>query len=239
MVLTVDNLSLEIGDFRLTQVSLSIAENEIFVLMGPTGSGKSLLAQCVCGLIRPTSGRVEIDRHDVTESEPRRRRVGYVPQDGALFPHMTVERNLTFAPRVTGCRHAAALRAMQPVVEMLALSPLLQRRTDTLSGGERQKVVLARALAARPRLLVLDEPLSALDEPSRREVSADLRTVQRHTGIATLHICHNVEEASALADRVGVMHAGRLVQTGAVADVRGNPADEAVARILGVAPPGK
>jgi ABC-type sugar transport system ATPase subunit len=234
-MLAVEELFLEVGGFlRLAGVSLRIAEGEVFVLMGPTGSGKSLLAKCICGLIRPTLGRVEIAGTDVTDAEPRRRRVGYVPQDGALFPHMTVERNLTFAPRVAGEHHASALGEMQGVIEMLSLSPLLERRTDTLSGGERQKVVLARALAAGPRLLVLDEPLSALDEPSRKDVSADLRNVQRRTGIATLHICHNVEEASALADRVGIMHAGHLVQTGTLADLRNGPADEAVARILGV-----
>ena len=232
-MLEVENLSLQAGDFRVRGICLGVGTGETFVLMGPTGSGKSLLARCICGLVRAEAGYIRIGGRDVTALEPRRRRVGYVPQDGALFPHMSVARNLTFAPRVGGTRHAAALREMRPLVGLLGLDPLLDRHPDTLSGGERQKVALARALATQPDLLVLDEPLSALDEPSRREVSTLLRRVQREVRVATIHICHNTEEAESLADRVGIMHAGELVQTGTIDALRRAPAGPAVARLLG------
>lgn len=231
-MLRVECLHLQAGTFRVEDVSLSVADGEYFVLMGPTGSGKSLLVKAVCGLLRPESGRVAIGGRDVTACEPRRRRVGYLPQDCALFPHMDVARNVTFARCVRGTSHRGALAAVRGVVEMLGMGALMNRRTDTLSGGERQKTALARALASEPHVLVLDEPLSALDEPSRREIALELRRVQRRMGIATVHVCHNTDEAEALADRVGVMHGGRLVQVGLLDELRRAPADATVARLL-------
>jgi ABC-type Fe3+/spermidine/putrescine transport system ATPase subunit len=233
-VLSVRGLHLQVGSFRVTDVSLDVAEGEYFVLMGPTGSGKSLTARCVAGLIAAKAGTVTLDGRDVTNLEPRRRGVGYMPQHGALFPHLDVAENVAFALRVRGARKAEIRASVAPLVKLLGLEELLQRRVGTLSGGERQKVALARALASRPRLLLLDEPLSALDEPSRREIGDELRRVQRSLGIATIHICHNTEEARSLADRVGVMHAGHLVQKGPLEQLQRQPADAAVARLLGV-----
>lgn len=233
-MLQLKNISLRAGDFRVREVCLQTEPGEYFVVMGPTGSGKSLLAKCICGLVRATGGRIHIDGRDVTDLEPRQRKVGYVPQDCSLFPHMNVARNLTFARRVRGLSHRVALGDLQPLIDMLRLDRLLGRRTDTLSGGERQKVALARALAAEPSLLVLDEPLSALDEPTRQAVSAELSRVQRELRITTIHICHNTLEAGALADRIGIMHQGRLVQIGRMDDLRRNPANQTVARLLNV-----
>ncbi len=243
-MVAVRDIRLQAGAFELRGVSLNVDAGEYFVLMGPTGSGKSLLVKCICGLIRPLAGTVTIANVDVTRAEPRHRRVGYVPQDSGLFPHMNVARNLTFPLRVAPGRrsrwlggagtmsHKLALTHVAPIIEMLSLAPLLDRSPSTLSGGERQKIAVGRALASNPKLMVLDEPVSALDEPTRRETCRELRRVQQELGVPTIHICHNVAEAEIVADRVGVLLDGRLVQTGALADLLREPAEEGVARLL-------
>jgi len=230
-VIDIDGLHLRAGSFELADVCLHVGPGEYFVLMGHTGSGKSLTIKAVCGLVRPAAGSIIIDGADVTELDPRDRQVGYMPQDCGLFPHMTVLKNITFSVRVRGL---GGREAVEPLVELLGLGPLLDRRPKNLSGGERQKVALARALAGRPKVLLLDEPVSALDEPTRREVCAELLGIQRRLGISTIHVCHSLEEARSLADRAGVMHDGQLVQTGTVADLAANPATAAVARLMNV-----
>jgi ABC-type sugar transport system ATPase subunit len=233
-MIDVRGLSLRAGTFRLREVSLHAAPGEYFVLMGQTGSGKSLLIKCICGLIRPVAGMVRIGGRDVTRLEPRLRRVGYMPQDCGLFPHLTVLKNITFSLEARGLARRHAVRAVGPLVEMLGLGRLLARSPRSLSGGEQQKVALARALAGRPKALLLDEPVSALDEPTRRDVCAELRDVQRSLGIATVHVCHSLEEARSVADRVGVLHEGALHQTGPVEELSARPATDAVARLLNV-----
>jgi len=231
-MLRVENLCLRAGDFQLKEISLRMEPGEYFVLMGPTGSGKSLFIKCLCGLIRPTAGRIFIGREEMTARQPRFRRIGYVPQDCGLFPHMSVGGNITFSLRVRGMRRSKALKRIAPLVETLSLGPLLGRSPVNLSGGERQKVAVARALAGEPKLLILDEPVSALDEPTRREVCRELRRVQRQMGILTIHVCHSVVEARQVSDRAGVIVQGRLAGTGTLAELASHPADEAVKRLL-------
>ncbi len=232
-MLEVRDLRLAAGDFRLRDVCLRVEEAEYFVLMGPTGSGKSLLAKCLCGLIRSGGGSIRIEGEEVTFLEPRLRRIGYVPQDCGLFPHMDVAGNVTFSLRVRGVGRAKALERIAPLIETLSLGPLLRRSTLNLSGGERQKVAVGRALAGAPKLLILDEPVSALDRPTQRDICGELRRVQRQLGIPTIHICHSVDEARCVSDRVGVLVAGRLLQTAPLAELIRRPADDAVARLLG------
>jgi molybdate/tungstate transport system ATP-binding protein len=233
-MIQIHSLSLRAGDFRVRDVSLDLAAGEYFVLLGPNGSGKTLLIHCLCGLLRAESGSLVIGDRDVTCAEPRLRRIGYVPQDYGLFPHMNVARNLTFALRAAGRPHADALRELTPLIDMLHLAHLLDHSPQTLSGGERQKVALARALALRPELLLLDEPVSALDGPTRAEVLEQLRTVQHQFGVTTMHVCHSIDEAETVADRAGVMIDGRLVQTGTLAELMARPANAEVARLLQV-----
>ena len=236
-MIAVRGLSLRAGSFEVRGVSLDVADGEYFVLLGANGSGKTLLLRCLCGLVRASEGRIEIDGRDVTRAEPRLRAIGYVPQDYGLFPHLDVAGNVTVPLRARGVRRRAALERLAPLVANLGLEGLLGRVPANLSGGERQKVALARALAFRPRLLLLDEPVSALDGPTRTEVLAELRRVQREYALATVHVCHAIDEARAVADRAGVMVGGRLVQAGTIDELSSRPAGPAVARILGTPRP--
>jgi len=232
IMLRVRNLELRIGDFELRDVCLDVEPREYFVLMGATGSGKSLLVKSICGLIRAGGGRIAIDGRDVTGLAPRLRRVGYVPQDSCLMPHLSVRRNVAFALEVAGASKAHAARHIAPIVESLDIADLLDRSPVNLSGGEKQKVALARALASSPQLLLLDEPVSALDEPTRHEICGVLKRVQRQFEISTIHVCHSRQEAASLEDRVGVMADGALIQTGRLAELTDNPASGAVQRLL-------
>ena len=231
-MLRIEGLEAVAGTFRLQGVRLVVAESSYAVLLGPPGSGKSVLIETICGLRRAAAGRVFLDGTDITDLEPRDRQIGYVPQDYALFPTKRVAANVTFGLRARGAGRAEARRQIQPLVEMLDLSHLLARWPATLSGGEQQRVALARALATKPRLLLLDEPVSALDEVTRDSVCRDLRRIQRELAITTLHISHNLEEAFSVADLAAVMRDGRIVQTGPLETLVRKPRTAFVARFL-------
>lgn len=230
-MIDVRDICLTAGSFQLRKASLHVGAGEYFVLMGRTGSGKTMLLQSICGLLHPSAGSIAIDGRDVTHLEPRERNLGYMPQDTGLFPHLSVWRNVTFSLRARGAGRNEARRQAEPLVEMLHIRPLLERDCTSLSGGEKQKVALARALACNPKVLLLDEPVSALDEPTRAEVCADLCRVQRALDLTVIHVCHSLAEA-AIADRVGVIEAGEVQQTGPLDQLRDNPATEAVARLM-------
>jgi ABC-type Fe3+/spermidine/putrescine transport system ATPase subunit len=200
--------------------------------MGPTGAGKTAAIECLAGLRRPLQGRIEISGRDVTSEEPRRRTIGYVPQDYALFMNRTVRRNIAFGPEVRGWRRDEIAGAVSEAGQLTGISGLLDRRIQGLSGGERQRVALARALVVRPEVLILDEPVSALDESTRESLCAGLRRVQRELNLTTIHISHNVEEAFSVADRAGVMRNGRMEQVGTMEELLRRPRNEFVARFM-------
>lgn len=231
-MLKVSNLCLDVGSFSLKNISLNVNKGEYFVILGPIGSGKSLFIECLCGLIRPKSGKIEIDNKDVTHLSPRFRNIGYLPQEYALFPHLSVEENITFALRVMGLSSQRSRQKVSFLIEMLKLTNLLDRFPATLSGGERQKVALARALAPQPQLLLLDEPVSALDEPTRHYVCNEIKKVQKELSITTIHVCHNVEEAASVADRAGIFDQGKLIQVGSILELIRTPRTEFVARFF-------
>lgn len=231
-MLELKKLSIQAGNFCVLDINLSVRRKDYFVLMGETGAGKSLLVKAICGLITAEKGQVIIDGKDVTAAEPKDRQIGYVPQDSALFPHLNVERNLTFGLEVAGMRRSKAKRAIEKIVETLSIRHLLNRSTINLSGGEQQKVTLGRALARKPKLLLLDEPVSALDEPTRYEICETLRLVQHEFDLMTIHICHNIEEARLVAERIGIMAQGRLVQVGTLSELIENPSNDHVKRLL-------
>jgi ABC-type Fe3+/spermidine/putrescine transport system ATPase subunit len=231
-MIRVQGLGYQVGAFSLRRVTLQVEPGEYCVLLGPTGSGKTLLIECLCGLLRPSAGTIEIGGRDVTHLAPRLRGIGYVPQHSGLFPHLNVRRNITFPLRTRHLTASERRERLEPLAELLRLKPLLDRWPAHLSGGERQKVALARALAARPRLLLLDEPVSALDEPSREHLCAELRRIQRQLQVTTIHVSHSIEEAFSVGDRAAVLHEGRLVQAAPLAELLRRPASEFVARFF-------
>ncbi len=231
-MIQIEGLSLTAGEFSLSGIDLRVESNEYFVLLGPTGAGKTLLLKCICGLLRPDEGRIRINGRDVTGLEPRRRRVGYVPQEAGLFGHLNVEQNVMFSLRARGVKRAEARRRVAPIMETLGIQRLARRSPAYLSGGERQRVALARALVGEPDLLLLDEPVSALDEDTRDRVCLELRRVQRELGVTTIQVSHDLEEAMTLADRAGVIMEGRIVQTGSVSELLRRPRTVKLARFL-------
>jgi ABC-type sugar transport system ATPase subunit len=227
-----ENIRFRIGDFRLNDVSLEVGQGEYFVLLGPPGSGKSLFLETVCGLRRTESGRIFINNLDVTGLEPRLRRIGYVPQDYALFPHRSVKGNIRFGLEAEGLDAAAIERRIGNIAELLKISHLLHRGTDGLSGGERQQAALGRALVIRPAVLLLDEPVSALDESTRESVCGELKRIQRGIGITTIHVCHQLQEAFSVADRAGILRDGEFQQIGTLDDLTRRPANRFVAGFM-------
>ncbi|MBI3876094.1 MAG: ABC transporter ATP-binding protein [Verrucomicrobia bacterium] len=208
-----DNLSWHAGAFRLENISFTVPAGSYAVLMGQTGCGKTTLLEILCGLRRPASGRVFIGERDVTDLPPGERGLGYVPQDGALFPTMTVDEQIGFALTIRKRPAAETAARVQELSGQLGIAHLLARRPQHLSGGERQRVALGRALAAKPSVLLLDEPLSALDEELRDDLAALLKRVQRELGLTALHITHSRREAAQLADVLFRLAAGRVTET--------------------------
>ncbi len=220
----------DLGEFSLRGVSLEVGDGEYFVVLGPSGAGKTVLLQVVAGILKPDRGRVLIGGVDVTDWPPERRNVGYVPQNYALFPHLTVFENIAFGLRVRGIPEREVRRRVREVAERLGISSLLDRMPRTLSGGEAQRVALARALVVEPRILLLDEPLSAVDPSLRWELRRYLREVHEEFGTTTVHVTHDFVEAMALADRIAVLNKGIVEQVGTPEEVFYRPRSEFVAR---------
>lgn len=211
-----DAVSWHAGTFRLDAVSFTVPAGSYGVLMGRTGCGKTTLLEILCGLRQPTGGRVLIGDRDVTDLPPGERGIGYVPQDGAMFPTMTVREQIGFALAIRKRPGAEITARVKELAEHLGVAHLLNRLPQNLSGGERQRVALGRALAAKPSVLLLDEPLSALDEELRDDLAALLKRLQRELNLTALHITHSRREAEQLADVRLRMEAGRIETAPAV-----------------------
>jgi len=227
-----EQISFHIGAFQLQQLNIEIKQGQYFALLGPPGSGKTIFLECLCGLKKIDSGRIYIDGYDVTHLEPRARNIGYVPQDYALFPHLSVKQNIAFGLRVHGYRRKDYLSRVSDTADLLGIRNLLSRRIDGLSGGEKQRVALARALVLQPKILLLDEPVCALDEVTRQEVCSQLLSIQRHLGLTTIHVSHNLEEAFSVADRAAILYQGVLQQIGSLDELLRKPNSEFVARFM-------
>lgn len=225
-------------------VRLDISAGETIAVLGPSGCGKSTLLRVVAGLNREFSGQVVHRGRDLRGVPPHRRRFAMVFQDGQLFEHLTVARNVAYGlagslPEQGRLSRAAKAARVAELLDLVGLPGLEARRPATLSGGERQRVALARALAPRPAVLLLDEPLSALDRSLRERLSVDLRAILDRTGTTAILVTHDHGEARTIGHRVAVMRDGRVVQVGTPDEVWGAPVDAETARFLGVAAPGR
>jgi putrescine transport system ATP-binding protein len=214
-------------------VSLTVAENEFFALLGPSGCGKTTLLRMLAGFERPDEGRLLLDGEDLTPIKPYRRPLNMMFQSYALFPHMSVEANVMYGLRMEGLAKEEARARARDALEQVQLAELGARRPAQLSGGQRQRVALARALVKSPRVLLLDEPLSALDRQIRGEMQIELKRLQHQVGITFLVVTHDQEEALTMADRIAVMREGRVEQVGAPDELYEQPATRFVARFLG------
>lgn len=233
MGVKIDHLSKSWPPFQIRDVDLSVADGEYFVILGPTGAGKTLLLELIVGFHRPDSGRIWINDQDVTLLSPEKRNVGFVFQDYALFPHLTVTENVEFGLRTRGMPKAERVKTVKKIIDFLGISHCRDRLPTTLSGGEQQKTALARALVTNPLVFLLDEPLSALDQTTQERLRSELRRIHRELGITTVHVTHNHAEAFMLASRMGVMRNGSIVQVGAPDEVFRRPRDSFVADFVG------
>ena len=219
----------------VNDVSIEVAEGEFFVLLGPSGSGKSTLLRAIAGLTGVDHGRIALHGKDVTHVSARQRGVGLVFQNYALFRHMTVGDNIEFALRVRRQKAAERRARRKELLRLVALEGMDDRLPTQLSGGQQQRVAVARALAHKPQVLLLDEPFGALDAKIREELRRTIRQVQRELNITTVLVTHDQEEAFALADRIGVMNLGRLLEAGKPDELYATPATRFVATFLGAA----
>ena len=217
----------------LEDVSTHFEAGRFTSLLGPSGSGKTTLLRILGGFVIPDAGTVRIAGADVTGVPVWRRRIGMVFQSYALFPHMTVEQNVTFGLNRRGVRGAAATREAAQALELVRLSGFESRRPKQLSGGQQQRVALVRAIVTKPTVLLLDEPLSALDRRLRQEMQVELRRIQRESGLTTILVTHDQEEALTLSDRIAILDRGRIVQEGAPADIYEKPRTRFAAAFLG------
>jgi ABC-type Fe3+/spermidine/putrescine transport system ATPase subunit len=217
----------------LAGLDLQIGSGEMFVLLGGSGSGKTTLLRALGGFIEPEAGRIVLNGQDITRLPPHKRPVNTTFQSYALFPHMTVTDNVAFGLRRQGASRVAIAQRVAELLELVRLTEFAGRKPDALSGGQRQRVALARALAPRPRLLLLDEPMSALDRGLREQTRQELLRVQRQTGTTFVLVTHDQDEALAMATRIGLLHDGRLAQVGTPAELYERPASRYVAGFMG------
>jgi len=212
-VIAVDDVWFRIGSFEMSGVSLNVFEGEYFCLTGSNGAGKSVLLKLITGIYVPDRGSVRIRGKDVTGAAPWTRNIGYMPQDGLLFPWLTTAQNIRFGLEMRDERGDVIDAAVNKIATRLGIRHLLPRKPSGLSGGERQKVSLARALVLNPPILLLDEPVSAIDEGTRDELCRDMRSLQREFQISVIHVAHHSREIDLIADRIGRLEGGKWLGT--------------------------
>ncbi|MEN9408341.1 MAG: hypothetical protein RL216_315 [Pseudomonadota bacterium] len=217
----------------LDDVSIQIRKGEFFTLLGPSGCGKTTLLRLIAGFEMPTAGTILLDGVDITDLPPNKRPVNTVFQSYALFPHLTVAENVGFGLTMQGRPKTEVAARVAEMLALVKLEPMAGRKTSQLSGGQQQRVALARALAPQPKVLLLDEPLSALDLKLRKEMQVELKRLQTETGITFIFVTHDQEEALTMSDRIGVMSAGKLQQVGSPKDIYTRPVNRFVASFIG------
>lgn len=229
-MIEIKNLNRDWGDFSIKDLDLTIQNGEYFVLLGPTGAGKTLILELIAGFYQPAKGYISFNGNNIDGLPPEKRNIGFVYQNYSLFPHMNVEQNIGFGARMRGIKNPK----IRDMADYLNISHILHRNPITLSGGEQQRVALARALIINPDILLLDEPLSALDPRTQEETRKILKKVHEDTGVTVVHVTHDQTEARVLADRIGIMMGGKLMQVGHPDEIFNKPIDNSIADFVGV-----
>ncbi|MBN2734598.1 MAG: ATP-binding cassette domain-containing protein [Methanomicrobiaceae archaeon] len=232
-MICINNVSKTLGEFHLDRINLEINEGEYFVIIGPTGSGKTILLETIAGIYSPDEGDITLNQKSLTNLPPRNRNISMVYQDFMLFPHMTVEQNIGFGLKNKKTDADVIKKRVLEITKIFGISHLLYRHPGTLSGGEKQRAAICRAVLMDPVLLLLDEPLSALDSRTRELLRSELKKFHGMYNTTILHITHNYEEVFSLADRVALMHKGEILQTGTPDDVFEKPKTEFIAEFVG------
>lgn len=233
-ILVLEDIEKQFGSFRAVKgITFDVHRGEFLTLLGPSGCGKTTLLRMIAGLERPSAGRIVIGGHDMTRVPPYDRRLGMVFQNLALFPHMTVQENVLFGLRIRGLSDEEAQDTAHDALDLVSLTHLAERAVHQLSGGQRQRVALARALALKPHILLLDEPLSALDQKLRKQLQIELKEIQQQVGTTFIFVTHDQEEALTMSDRIAVMNEGRVEQLDTAHAVYETPKTRFVATFVG------
>lgn len=232
-MLEIKNLSLSFGDFALNHLSFRVKKGEYFVLLGASGAGKSILLEAIAGLWKADSGHIYLQQQEITHQRIQNRKVGIVFQDYAIFPHLTVAQNIAYPLKSQNKKREEIKETVQQLADKMGITHLLKRNSAHLSGGEMQRLALARTLAMQPALLLLDEPLSHIDPQKRGELRRLLKQIHRE-GQTIVHVTHDFEEAIALADRIGIVQAGEIIQIGTPQEVFHHPVNSFVAHFAGI-----
>jgi molybdopterin-binding protein len=233
-MLEIDSLSIQLGEFSFTDLNLKVNDGEYCIILGPTGAGKTILLETIAGIHYPKNGRILLNGNDITQTPPEKRGIGMVYQDYMLFPHMTVAENIGFGLKERGVSKKEWHAAVRDIAKTFGISHLLERYPKTLSGGEQQRTAIARSLLLRPSVLLLDEPLSALDTITRERLRDELKAIHKETGMTILHITHHFEDIYALANRVVVMREGTIVQEGTPDMIMHHPVSDFIANFTGM-----
>lgn len=233
MGLTLESISKTWSGFALKDINMKIEDGEYFIILGPTGAGKTLLLETIMGFNKPDKGKIIINGLDVTSELPEKRHIGYVPQNLVLFPHMTIRENVEFGLRMHGVSKVERKKVVDGVLDLLKLAAMENRRPATLSGGEKQKVALARVLAIDPKLILLDEPLTSVDVETGRELRKELKRINKDLGKTVVHVTHDLVEGFSLGDKLALMRAGEILQTGKAKEIFYKPRSVFAAKFLG------
>jgi molybdate/tungstate transport system ATP-binding protein len=232
-MIRIENLSNDWKEFKINNINLQVKDNEYFIILGPSGSGKTMLLELIAGMWPLDSGKIYMDNRDITTLPPEKRGIGFVYQNYMLFPHKTVFENIAFGLKVRKVRDEEIKTRVKEMMDLLKISHLADRLPRTLSGGEQQRTALARALIIYPKILLMDEPLSALDRKTRDELMQELKEIHRKFDVTLVHVTHNFDEALMLADRIAIMRNGEISQVGTSTEIFRHPADKFVADFVG------
>lgn len=233
-MIKIENLFKDWKEFKLRDINLDIDQGEYFIILGPSGAGKTLLLEIIAGIWKPDKGKIHIKGLDFTKVPPEKRGIGIVYQDYMLFPHKTVYENIAFGLKLRNYSTEDIESKVKELMELLDIEKLSNRYPRTLSGGEKQRVAIARAIIIQPNVLLLDEPLSSLHKHAQKEIIGELKRINKAFGITILHVTHNFDEALALADRIAIMNKGRICQVGTPDSIFRKPESKFVADFVGV-----